>query len=320
VTPEDAIQIFYFGLTSEAFRHVNTCAGGSLMSKSSSKAKKVLFNICLTSKNERERKERKVEESEEELMAPTPAIFEDQLPARKTPVPYAFDEEEFRSFAPQEDIKSVEYRSLASAKPLTEFERMSWMPVEFGDSLKCAGPLPPEDLVEEEEMFPPEMPLRRNSDSQDTGEMLQKLFQEEELDSDFVSEVKRVIGVKPESSLTEEVIVHLLAEESSTGISCSINKEDFNNIHCSMEAQVSTMSYEVYSKLSVKPCLVSTNLRIKLSSNEIIKPVGLIKNIEVNFADKIIPTDFYVINVYNSNVNLIFGRPFLKLVNAVVNN
>ena len=80
------------------------------------------------------------------------------------------------------------------------------------------------------------------------------------------------------------------------------------------------MSYEVYSKLSVKPCLVSTNLRIKLSSNEIIKPVGLIKNIEVNFADKIIPTDFYVINVYNSNVNLIFGRPFLKLVNAVVNN
>jgi len=320
VTPEDAIQIFYFGLTSEAFRHVNTCAGGSLMSKSSSKAKKVLLNICLTSKNERERKEMKVEESEEELMAPTPAIFEDQLPARKTPVPYAFDEEEFRSFAPQEDIKSVEYKSLANAKPLTEFERMSWMPVEFGDSLKCAGPLPPEDLVEEEEMFPPEMPLRRNSDSQDTGEMLQKLFQEEELDSDFVSEVKRVIGVKPESSLTEEVIVHLLAEESSTGISCSINKEDFNNIRCSMEAQVSTMSYEVYSKLSVKPCLVSTNLRIKLSSNEIIKSVGLIKNIEVNFAVKIIPTDFYVINVYNSNVNLIFGRPFLKLVNAVVNN
>ena len=47
------------------------------MSKSSSKAKKVLFNICLTSKNERERKEREVEESEEELMAPTPAILED---------------------------------------------------------------------------------------------------------------------------------------------------------------------------------------------------------------------------------------------------
>jgi hypothetical protein len=37
--------------------------------------------------------------------------------------------------------------------------------------------------------------------------MLQKLFQEEELDSDFVSEVKWVVGVKPESSLAEEVIV-----------------------------------------------------------------------------------------------------------------
>ena len=51
--------------------------------------------------------------------------------------------------------------------------------------------------MEEEELFPPEIPLRRNFDSQNTGEMLRKLFQEEELDSDFVSEVKQVIGVKP---------------------------------------------------------------------------------------------------------------------------
>jgi len=246
VTSEMTLQIFYYGLTSEAFRYVNMCAGGSLMSKSSSEAIEILSNICLTSKEEREQREREVEESDEELMALTPAIFEDQPPVKKAPVPYAFDEEEFGSFAPQEDIKSVEYRSLASAKPLTEFERMSWMPVEFGDSLKCAGSLPPEYLEEEEELFPPEIPLRRNFDSQNTGEMLRKLFQEEELDSDFVSEVKQVIRVKPESSLTEEVIVHLPAEESSTGISCSINKEDFNNIHCSMEAQVSTMSYEVF--------------------------------------------------------------------------
>ena len=150
--------------------------------------------------------------------------------------------------------------------------------------------------------------------------MLQKLFQEEELDSDFVSEVKRVIGVKPESSLTEEIIVHLPAEESSTRISCSINKEVFDNIHCAMEAQVSKMSYEVYSKLSDKPCLNSTNLKIKLASDEVIKPVGLIKYVEVDFVGKIIPTDFYVINVYDDDIKLIFGRPFLKLVNAIVNN
>ena len=94
-------------------------------------------------------------------MVPTPAMIEDQLPVKKTPVSYAFDEEDFGSFAHQKDIKSVEYRSLASVKPLTEFERMSWMPVEFGDTLKCAGPLPPEDLVEEEELFPPKIPQEK---------------------------------------------------------------------------------------------------------------------------------------------------------------
>ena len=88
--------------------------------------------------------------------------------------------------------------------------------MDFGDALKCGGPLPSEDLVEEEELFPPEMPLRTDANGQDTREMLLKLFQEEELDSDFVSEVKRVIGVKPESSLAEEVIVQLPIEESST--------------------------------------------------------------------------------------------------------
>ncbi|WVZ97677.1 hypothetical protein U9M48_043191 [Paspalum notatum var. saurae] len=158
-------------------------------------------------------------------MAPTYAVFEDQPPFKKTTVSYASNEEDYGSFVPQEETKS-DYRSLASAKPLTEFEKMSWMPVDFGDTLKCAGPLPTEDLVEEEELFPPEVPLRKSDDSQDTGVVLQKLFQEEELDSDFVSEVKQVIGVKPESSLTEEVIIQLQAEESSTRISCSINKEE----------------------------------------------------------------------------------------------
>ncbi|WVZ58370.1 hypothetical protein U9M48_008649 [Paspalum notatum var. saurae] len=127
-------------------------------------------------------------------MVPTYAIFEDQPPIKKTTVSYASDEEDYESFAPREETKS-DFRSLASAKPLIEFEKMSWMPVEFGDTLKCAGPLPTEDLVEEEELFPPEVPLRESDDSQDTGEVLQKLFQEEELDSDFVSEVKLVIGV-----------------------------------------------------------------------------------------------------------------------------
>ncbi|WVZ63355.1 hypothetical protein U9M48_012992, partial [Paspalum notatum var. saurae] len=235
VTPDVHIHTFYYGLTPKAFEKVNITAGGSLLSKTWSEANKILSDICMACKSNRERKDDGVKEPKDH-MVPTPTIFEDQPLVKKTTVSYAFDEEDYGSFAPQEETK-IDYRSLASAKPLTEFEKMSWMPVKFGDTLKCAGPLPIEDLVEEEELFPPEIPLWKSDDSQDTGEVLQKLFQEEELDSDIVSEVKQVIGVRPESSLTEEVIVQLPVEESPTGISCSINKEVFNNVHFTMEAQ-----------------------------------------------------------------------------------
>ncbi|WVZ88951.1 hypothetical protein U9M48_035418 [Paspalum notatum var. saurae] len=234
VTPDVHIHIFYYGLTPEAFEKVNITVGGSLLSRTRREANKILSNICIACKYNRKRKDDGVKKPKVH-MAPISAIYEDQPPVKKTTVSYASDDEDYGSFAPQEETKS-DYRSLASANPLTEFEKMSWMPVEFGDTLKCAVPLPTEDLVEEEELFPPEVALRKSDDSQDTGEVLQKLFQEQELDSAFVSEVKQLIGVKPESSLTEKVIVQLPAEESPAGISCSVNKEVFNNIHCAMKA------------------------------------------------------------------------------------
>ena len=74
VTSDESLQIFYFGLTSETSRYVNMCAGGSLMSKSTSEANEILSNICLTSKEERERREREAEGAE---VVPT---VEAQLP------------------------------------------------------------------------------------------------------------------------------------------------------------------------------------------------------------------------------------------------
>ncbi|WVZ97847.1 hypothetical protein U9M48_043356 [Paspalum notatum var. saurae] len=102
---------------------MNITAGGSLLSRTWSEANKVLSDICMACKSNRERKDDGVKELEDH-MAPTPAIFEDQLPVKKTTVSYASDEEDYGSFAPQEEIKS-DYRSLASAKPLIEFEKMS---------------------------------------------------------------------------------------------------------------------------------------------------------------------------------------------------
>jgi len=169
-TPDMFMSIFYYSLKTKDFERLNTCAGGSLMSRKWSEAIKILSDVCLNSKTERDRKDSAVKKPKKELMAPTPSIFEDQPPVKKTPVPYAF-EEEYETFALQEENKSTDYRSLTSAKPLTEF--MSWMPVEFRDTLKCVGPLSPEDLVEEEELFPPGIPLRKISEDQSTGKMLQ---------------------------------------------------------------------------------------------------------------------------------------------------
>ncbi|WVZ76611.1 hypothetical protein U9M48_024574 [Paspalum notatum var. saurae] len=172
VTPDVHIHTFYYGLTPEAFDKVNITAGGSLLSRTWSEASKILSDIYMACKSNRDRKDDGVKELEDH-MAPTPTTFEDQPSVKKTTVSYASDKKDYGSFAPQEETKS-NYRSLASAKPLTEFEKMSWMLMEFGDTLKCAGPLPIGDLVEEKELFPPEVPLRKSDDIQDTGEVLQK--------------------------------------------------------------------------------------------------------------------------------------------------
>jgi hypothetical protein len=50
-----------------------------------------------------------------------------------------------------------------------------------------------------------------------------------------------------------------------------------------------------------------------------IRPLGIACNMNVIISRKCIPTDFFVIDAYHSNHDhVILGRPFLKLVNAVL--
>ena len=123
------------------------------MSKSTSEANEILSNICLTSKEERERREREDEEAEADMdkVVPTP---EAQLPTLHTQVSFGFGDK--------------------------EYERLHWIPANFGEPLKCEGLLPLEYLEEEEEFFHSKIPLRKISEGQNTGEMLPKLFKEEE--------------------------------------------------------------------------------------------------------------------------------------------
>jgi hypothetical protein len=50
-----------------------------------------------------------------------------------------------------------------------------------------------------------------------------------------------------------------------------------------------------------------------------IRPLGIACNMNVNISRKCIPTDFFIIDAYHSNHDrIILGRPFLKLVDAVL--
>jgi hypothetical protein len=50
-----------------------------------------------------------------------------------------------------------------------------------------------------------------------------------------------------------------------------------------------------------------------------IRPLGIAFNMNVKISRKCIPTDFFVIDAYSSNHDhIILGRPFLKLVDAVL--
>jgi hypothetical protein len=52
-----------------------------------------------------------------------------------------------------------------------------------------------------------------------------------------------------------------------------------------------------------------------------IKPIGIVCNMNVKISAKCIPTDFFVIDAYHSNHDhIILSRPFLKLVDAVLDS
>jgi hypothetical protein len=56
-----------------------------------------------------------------------------------------------------------------------------------------------------------------------------------------------------------------------------------------------------------------------MGDGRIVKPIGIARNLEVLISGKHIPTDFFIVVVYyDRNDHVILGRPFLKLVNAVL--
>jgi hypothetical protein len=65
--------------------------------------------------------------------------------------------------------------------------------------------------------------------------------------------------------------------------------------------------------------LVPTTTKPIMGDVRFVKPIGIVRNLEVLISGKHIPTDFSIVDVYcDKNDHIILGRPFLKLVNAAL--
>jgi hypothetical protein len=157
-----------------------------------------------------------------------------------------------------------------------------------------------------------------------TGEVLQKLFSEEEVDPDHVAKAKRIMGIKPEASpfarLTKIYAIGSNEEEKTLScIDCKVNNIDYKAL-CDIGAQVSVLSSKIFDEIHDHTIdLVQTATKLIMQDGRIVKPIGIARNLEVLILGKHIPTDFFIVDVYyDKNNRVILGRPFLKLVNAVL--
>jgi hypothetical protein len=93
-------------------------------------------------------------------------------------------------------------RIMSSAKPLRELEQMDWVPIDFGEIFDKRRSFPNQKGMAKavEIDFSPEKHVEQPYNLKTTGEVLQKLISEEEVDSDHVAEAKGITGIKPEAS------------------------------------------------------------------------------------------------------------------------
>ena len=80
-------------------------------------------------------------------------------------------------------------------------------------------------------------------------------------------------------------------------VDCVIDGIKCCNVLCDVGAHVSVMSSKVYVGLfNETPKLDATIIKLIMGDGRLIKPLGVLRNLNVAIAGKDIPTDFFVIN------------------------
>jgi hypothetical protein len=215
---------------------------------------------------------------------------------------------------------------MSNAKPLRVFEQMDWVPIDYREVFDKRRPFPNKNGMARalEVDFPPEKKAEDSSDLETTGEIFQKLFGHDDVDPEHIAEVKRIMGIKPEASpyarLVEVYTIGSEKEEKTTPhLSCEINGVQCKAL-CEIVAQVSVLYSKIYDKVQDHNLdLAPTSTKLIMGYGRTIRPLCIACNMNVIISGKCIPRDFFVFVAYHSNHDhIILGRPFLKLVDAVL--
>jgi hypothetical protein len=249
---------------------------------------------------------------------------------KEEPIPENLEEDHIKSrTSPSVDFaesNETNKRSMSSAKPLREFKQMDWVPIDYGEVFYKRRPFPNQKGMARalEVDFPPEKKVEDSYYLETTGEIFQKLFGDDEVDPEHIAEVKRIMGIQPEASpyarLTKVYTIGSEEEEKTAPhLSCEINGVQCKAL-CDIGAQVSVLSSKIYDYVQIHNLdLAPTSTKLIMGDGRSIRPLGIACNMNVNISRKCIPTDLFIIDAYHSNHDhTILGRPFLKLVDAVL--
>jgi hypothetical protein len=203
------LHTFFFSLTPSCMQHVQMCAGRDLMEKTLTEAAQLFQKISKAAAMRRDWETRLAGELEyNPRMKKCAEISKEATPEvkKEEPIPGKLKGEHIKSrTTPSVDFaESTETnkRIMSSVKPLRKFEQTDWVPIDYREVLDKRRLFHNQKGMARalETEFPPEKKAEDSYDLETTGEIFQKLFGDDEVDLEHISEVKRFAGIKPEAS------------------------------------------------------------------------------------------------------------------------
>ncbi|GJS16206.1 reverse transcriptase domain-containing protein [Tanacetum coccineum] len=120
------------------------------------------------------------------------------------------------------------------------------------------------------------------------------------------------------SAMIQNKVPPKLGDPGSFLIPCTFSKTFSCNALADLSASINLMPYSLYAKLSLKT-LKPTKMSIRLADRSFQYPIGIAENMLVKVSKFTFPVDFIILEMEeDSKVTLILGRPFLHIVDVIL--